>query len=401
VAPIVTLTTPENTAHARKHRVACAAAELVIAIPGVALLVCALGANQQWLDRHVLPSFLLQRDTLVWFETAARIVIGTVGAWLVLIARPRVNRFVTRAPARAFPIALAVVLAIGASEPALRTLQWRPAGWLTPDDEPRRQSDARLGWTFVPSRVGHARVGGRDVEYVLDAAGYRVESLTRPVDFARPALLFTGESVMFGEGLMWEESIPGQVERTIGEQSANLAVHGYGNDQAFLKLQTDLPRFRRPLAVVSLFMTTLFGRNLDQERPHLRPGLLWAPPKARWRIESLARLLVPYRSDHLIEEGIVTTRQVLLATVALARARDATPLIVVPQFGVETEPEARIRRRVFDGLVLPVVMVRLDPSWRLPWDRHPDARAAHAIAEAIALRLRESRVLGPTRGERK
>jgi hypothetical protein len=31
--------------------------------------------------------------------------------------------------------------------------------------------------------------------------------------------------------------------------------------------------------------------------------------------------------------------------------------------------------------------VPLDPGWRLPWDRHPNARAAHVIAAAIAARL--------------
>ena len=76
---------------------------------------------------------------------------------------------------------------------------------------------------------------------------------------------------MFGEGLSWEESIPVQVSALVGVQGANLAVHGYGNDQAFLKLQSDVNRFRQPMSIVSLFMTTLFGRTLDQERPHLMP----------------------------------------------------------------------------------------------------------------------------------
>ena len=48
-----------------------------------------------------------------------------------------------------------------------------------------------------------------------------------------------------------------------GIQSANLAVHGFGSDQAYLRLAIELPRFRQPVAVVSLFMTALFGRNLD------------------------------------------------------------------------------------------------------------------------------------------
>ena len=387
---MTTLSRSETVTRARKPEWSRATAELVIALVGVALLVCGIGANQAWLDRHILPSFLLSRPLFVLCETIARIALGTVGAWLIIVARPCVGRFIGRAPERGLPLAIAVVLAIGVSEPVLRTIHWRPIGWLSSEDEPRRQPDARLGWTFVPARVGHVTVGGREVEYAIDGAGERVRQLDVPLDADRPTLLFTGESVMFGEGLKWEESIPARVEMLTGLQSANLAVHGYGNDQAFLKLQTDLPRFRQPRAIVSLFMTTLFGRNLDQERPHLQPGLEWSPPKARWRLESLGRLLVPYRSDRLIDEGVLTTRQVFAATVMLARARGATPLIVLPQFGPETPPEAILRRRIFDGTDLPVVMVHLDPGWRLPWNRHPDARAARAIAEVVARRLRES-----------
>jgi hypothetical protein len=34
------------------------------------------------------------------------------------------------------------------------------------------------------------------------------------------------------------------------------------------------------------------------------------------------------------------------------------------------------------------VFVELDPAWRIPWDRHPDARAAHAMADAVARAIR-------------
>ncbi|SRR5258706_4925367 len=87
-------------------------------------------------------------------------------------------------------------------------------------------------------------------------------------------------------------------------QTANLAVHGYGNDQAYLRLETELPHFRRPVAVVSLLMTALFGRNLDQDRPHLGPGLIWLPGEQRSRLSSLAKLLVPYGADPTVERGL-------------------------------------------------------------------------------------------------
>jgi hypothetical protein len=31
---------------------------------------------------------------------------------------------------------------------------------------------------------------------------------------------------------------------------------------------------------------------------------------------------------------------------------------------------------IFDGTGLSYVFVEIDPAWRIPWDRHPDARAA-------------------------
>jgi hypothetical protein len=150
----------------------------------------------------------------------------------------------------------------------------------------------------------------------------------------------------------------------------------------------ELPRFRRPVAVVSLFMTALFGRNLDDDRPHLGPGLVWLPAEQRWRLASMAKLLVPYRSDEAIERGVTVTREVLRATVDLTRARGATPLIVVPQFGPEEQAEQALRRRILDETGLPYVWVEIDTAWRLPWDRHPNPRAAHAIAAAVTARLR-------------
>jgi hypothetical protein len=361
--------------------------EVVTLTIAVALVTCAIGANQQWLDRHFLPSFLFPREWYVRLETSARLALATIGALLVLAA-PRVGRFAARAPAQAVHVALAAILALAVSEPALRRAHLGPAEWLSSDEEPQRRPDARLGWTWVPARTGRSTVGGRAIDYALDPAGYRVRRVEEPVDPERPTILFTGESVMFGEGLTWEESIPTQVAAMTGMQSANLAVHGFASDQAYLRLEMELPRFRRPVAVISLFMTTLFGRNLDSERPHLAPGLVWLPAVQRWRLESLARLIVPYHGDEVIERGITVTHEVLHATAMLARAHGATPLIVVPQFGREEDTQQMLRRRIVDDSGVPYVFVEIDPAWRLAWNRHPDARAAHAVAAAIAARIR-------------
>jgi hypothetical protein len=73
--------------------------------------------------------------------------------------------------------------------------------------------------------------------------------------------------------------------------------------------------------------------------------------------------------------------------VALAEAHGAVPLIVVPQFGPEEPVERMLRQRVLNETGLPYVLVELDPSWRLPGESHPDARATGAIAAAVAARL--------------
>src|SRR5438067_1480077 len=150
-------------------------AEIGVAAVGVLLVACALAANQRWLDRHFVPSFFLPRHWYVVIETLVRLAMGIVGAGLALIARPRAGRFLARTPARAFQILIAVVLALGASELLLRYVHLRPAEWLSLADEPRRQVDPRLGWTWLPARTGHKDIGGRVLDYAIDPAGYRVQ----------------------------------------------------------------------------------------------------------------------------------------------------------------------------------------------------------------------------------
>lgn len=361
------------------------AIECAIVVVGVALIVAAVSANQAWLDRHFLPSFFIPRPWYVWIETVVRSAIGTAGAILV-ISRGRLARIFLRAPRMMVHVIVAAVLAIVSSEVVLRWIHLRPTEWLLPEQEPRRQDDPLLGWVMAPARTGRRTISGRSIEYTIDADGYRVRRAGESTDTSRPTLVFAGESVMFGEGLTWEESIPAQVSGMLGIQSANLAVHGYSSDQAYLRLRRELPRFRQPVALVTIFMTDLFGRNLDDDRPHLGPGLVWHPATRESRLAALATLLVPYRRDTTVERGLRVTRDVFHAIVELARARGAAPLVIVPQFGAEDPVQRTIRQRVV-GDDIPTVVVALDPGWRLAWDRHPNAHAAHVLAAAVAARL--------------
>jgi hypothetical protein len=363
--------------------------EAAVAAAGTVLVLCAGFATQPWLDKHLLPSWFLPRPWLVAIESSVRIGLAAAGVWCVLWLRPRAGRFFASAPGAGMRTAAAIVLALGAGELVLRH-EFRPAGWLVPEQEPRRRPDPRLGWNFVPARTAQHAAGSRVIDYSFDAAGYRVRRPDEPVDPARPTIVFIGESVMFGEDLMWEDSVPAQVGAMTGIQSANLAVHGFSSDQAYLRLDQELPRFRQPVAVVSLFMAAIFGRNLDDNRPHLGPGLVWLPATPHGRLVSLVTLLVPFRRERTVERGVATTRDVLRATIDLAQRRGAHPLIVVPQFGVEDPAERALRLHILDEAGLPYVWIQLADGWRLSRSLHPNADAARAIATAITTRLRRS-----------
>lgn len=371
-----------STASVRRMLIA-----IVVGAAGLTVFAAALAANQAWFDRHFLPSFFLPRRSYWIIYEGVRSVLAVCGAALVASARALAARMTARVLRRALQLAIAAVLALGCAELVLRQLHLRPTEWLMPDEEPKRRPDGWLGWTLVPARVGSATVAGRAITYAMDVHGYRVRRIDEAVDVERPTIVFIGESVMFGEGLAWDETIPAQVGMMTNRQSANLAVHGYSSDQAYLRLQEELPRFRRPVAVVSLFMTALFGRNLDDDRPHLGRGLAWLPAAEHARLRWLAGLLVPYRRDDAVRRGVARTREVLHATVDLAQARGATALIVVPQFGVETAAERSLRGRILDEAHLPYAFLQMDEGWRLSWDRHPNPRAAHAIAAAAASAL--------------
>lgn len=372
-------------------------AEALLVAAGLALIVFAVLANRAWLERHFLPGFYVTYSKYVAMLFRARLIAAILGVLLVLIIRRPLARLLVRNPLLTLQTAIAIALAFAASEMILRRQVFRAREEVPAMEEPRRRLDPVLGWMIVPARRGqHDRIDGqkgRPIEYAFEEHGYRVARAGDSVDLRRPTIIFSGESIILGERLNWDETIPAQTGRMLGVQAANIAVSGYANDQSYLRLKSELPRFQHPAAVVMLFMPALFDRNLDDDRPHLDAQLQWHPPENRWRWLALARRVIRYRRTETIEEGIAATRAILRGGVELARARGAVPLIVVPQFGAESEFERNLRRRILDESHLPYVLVPVDPLWRVrPGGRgHPDARAAHAIAASVAARLSSQR----------
>jgi hypothetical protein len=386
------MTTGDRSVHVETPALRRVVVETFVGLMGVAAIGLAIAADQRWWDHHFLPIFDVPRPLYTLGEFCARGVLAVLGAALALAARPRLGRLAARLPPLTFAAAtarvlLAILLALGSSELILRGAFRYGVDQPRPDEEPLCALDQRLGWFFAPAHSAQIRVNGRDIEYAFDAAGNRVRRPGEQVDPESPTILFTGESIMAGYGLNWDESVPAQVGGLLGVQSANLAVFGYSSGQAYLRLAEKLPHFRKPVAVVSLFAPSLFDRNLLDDRPHFGTGLIWLPAAHRWRLAALVKRVWPYRSDASIERGVAITTAVLHASVNLAHARGAEPLIVVPQFGPEGAVEERLLRRILDETGLPYVLVKLDPSWHLLGDLHPDPRAAQAIAMAVAGRL--------------
>jgi len=365
-------------------------AEAICVGLGLSLTLLAVLADHGWLDRHLLPQMFMprSRQLLVWAgERAALIGFGLV---LILPVRRRVGRIVGIGQGRDLLFSLALfaiagALALLASEAILRTGNWeRRERWVA-EEEPLRHADPLLGWVNVPGRVGIEMYHDRAIRYDVDAQGRRVADVRRPIDPARPSILFVGESILFGYRLNWSETAAAQVGEKARLQPVNLSVNGYGTDQEWLRLRQELPRFAHTKAVVALFAPMMIERSLDRHRPRLDADLRWHAAEPGWRLGKLFRKLLPYRSAARIDSGIAATRASLVAIVAAARAHGAQPLILVPEYGPEQPIERRLRERVLAGL--PFALVRIDPDWAIPGDGHPDARANLAMSRAVLAAL--------------
>ena len=379
------------------------AVNLAILLSGLALIGLAIAADRDWSDRHFLPTFAWPREFQMRIILGLRLLAGLLGLFVIFVVRPRFVRTVAAGRGRqlaltTFLALLAVVAAVGVTEAVLRTRTWQATQERWGSQEPLRQRDRELGWTFVPDHAGQAPFRARTVAYATDRLGYRVNAVGDRFDPGAPTIVFAGESILFGYGLQWPDSVPARVGAMSGLQTVNISVNAYANDQIYLRLKRELPRFARPVAVVVPFVPMLFDRNLDRDRPYLDGSLRWhagRPPP--WRLVELMRRMVRYRSEAEIERGVATTRRILQATVGLVRSRQAQPIIVVPQYMPEEPTERAVRKRVLDEAGLPYVLVRLDPRWRIETDRHPDARGAQAIAAAILQRLELEARTGATR----
>lgn len=378
----------------------------------MALVAWALRADPHWAERHVLRSYCATGRTEWVMAHALPWLAAALGAVALELARA-LARWIGRTPPGArwrsiVAIAAAVAAALGVTELYLRRVHDRlTLGGRPPAGHPElamTRADSRLGWTYFPGRTTSVRMGDRRIAYAIDADGDRASSSGDVADPDLPTVLFAGESIAFGYGLPWEETFPFLVGRDLGVQVVNRAVVGYGNDQAYLRLLDALPRYRRPLAVVTVFIPDQMKRNVDVWRARLAlspDGAL--TPVAPAGGPRLAKLLqeLPYRSG----EALRVTAAILRATAEAARASGALPLFVVTNYGPACiggeHGEPWVLDELFVRQALPFVRVDLGPEDRLPglFENHPNLHGTRKIAAAVERALSSAlgiRMAGPT-----
>jgi hypothetical protein len=375
------------------------AVEVVVSLAGILLLVWAVRSDAHWFERSSCDGCLQKVRDLARHQTM-RGLAASVGVLLVLVLRPRAGRWIAAVPPGELPgacarMALALGLALVVSELILR---WKwPAKSPSIIGVPPVRRSSVYGWEFLPSHTMPLDYSGRKISYAINAAGARARGETDEPDYAAPTILFVGESMVFGLGVLYEETYPALVGEDLGVQSANWGVIMYGGDQAYLRALNGLERFARPIAVVSIVHHDLVERNTADDRPRLRldsSGLLEpVDPLPEWyrglRLRALWQGVLRYRG----EEALRIEGAVLRETIAAARARGAMALVVMTNYDlpcIRVEGEAPwLVRSLFAAGDVPHVQVDLDPSWRVaPADPHPDPRAHRKIAAAVEDALR-------------
>lgn len=369
------------------------------------LVVWAARADVSWHERHVAPQYCVSEGSTPWLFQALRIGAVVLAVLLVAVVRQRVARLgqiarlerpeQPRLVARrelaitAGGVTLALVASLGVTELVLRRMKWDDRIPTSRRDMPEAHADPRLGWVFRPLQTRRVVSSGRTIEYAINARGERAARQDDLRDFAAPTLVVAGESIAFGEGLAWEETLGALVGRALGLQVANIAVPAYGNDQVHLRLLEALPRLR-PARVIITFVPQQIRRNGLLRRAHfvLGPGgeLRLAPPATGLRSWRLWRLFTdePYHGG----STLAVTHAILRETTALVRARGAEPLFVVTNYG----PPCQARRggepwiidELFTKRHLPYVRVDLAGQDVISAvNPHPNPRGARKLADAI------------------
>lgn len=343
-----------------------------VVLVAAALAAWAIHADETWFMTHWMRHQCFLTRTSHDVALGVRAGAGVLSVLLVLVAR-RLARVSTPTYLR---ILLAVVLALGTTEIVLRTQRAKAA-------EPP-----------ADHRTVDATIGGRTVRYTFDPHGYRVADEKTSVDLHARSVVMSGESVAFGFGLDYEESIGARLEHRLGLQDVNMAVSGFSNASSLERLQAELPKLDAPVAVVCFVIHTWLDRNTDRRGWHVvwgegQPMAILPPePETSSPLLALFRGLFRYHDDHRLEIG----RQVLGQMSDLIHSRNATPLFVFSQCGARCRSTEFVVSELTRDLDAPWISLDTPEEENLPSDMHPGPAAAARYADAIEKALRTNGV---------
>ena len=281
----------------------------------------------------------------------------------------------------------------------------------------------QLGWETKPNvrtpRLSSNSMGIRSV---------REYSSEPPTGFRR--ILCIGDSFMFGENLADNETLPAQLEGILNVEQQwevlNLAVHGYGTDQQWLRLKDLGFQFRADLVILGFFEDDL-KRNTMSFRDYAKPyfelvqehlvlrntpvpspqELLSHPPDwpcvlRSWcalqsLMESLGRLIPRLPALEHTAAGKVT---LAILDKMLLESRDhglKFMLVIIPPSALRSSPSKVERLLLIWALRTGTPVVSLREAFRkLPrqeqaalYNRHWTAHGARIAAEVIANKIHE------------
>lgn len=377
---------------------------------GGALLFAAWWMDAEWWERHAKPYRCIREPHTLPVGNFVRFCAVVAALVTVFVLRPVLAAQAKRGRLAAGSFlrsGVAVLLALLATEGILR--------WKTPPSPPPPPTvavplpppppfsppvvwSACCRWRLQPSHEHPWHAGGRDFAYRVNAHGHRARSVDAAEDRSRPTILVVGESLALGMGNPWEETFAGLLEARTGLQVVNLAQPGYAVDQAYLLLEEELPRFEKPVAIVSLLLADQVWRAEHEHNPRVRlvdGKLTRVEPEPQWKRDLRLRRL--FRDAFHASDVVDDVRALVRATLDLGRTRGAEVLFVFTNAAeacVDVEGRAPwLYRTLLEEPALPAVRVDIPPELRLTdGDVHPGPAAHRVLADAIegALRARHA-----------
>jgi hypothetical protein len=356
---------------------------------GLALVSFPAWTDAHWFEVHFTRRYCAVEDAPFVLAASAPWIALAAGAALLVVVRPRLVRRLREVRWRgrlggAVRIGLALSAAFVLADLVLRHQR------RAPPDSP---------FHYAPRESYDVLWGGRRVHYAMDAHGFRARAPDDDLDLSAPTVLFSGESVAFGIGLEYDETIAAQFTARTKLASANLAVGAHALDDSFLRLKEKLPLFRKPVAVVTFVLYDWLERSSGAERWHLAldprdhaqlvmteptlPAFLRTSP-----LFAALRTIARYHDDQPIDE----TRAVIRAIDAYARGHGAASLFVATQAGERCvtggEPRPWLEGRLMEGLGVDWIAVDFPLSDEIRGDLHPNAEGAALYAAKIEEALR-------------